>query len=254
MIRKTYIPYSVPPKWSSVHQPIRFVYDMPTEECVLYNHATEGYLSVWSGLFMDLDIPLTVGGLVFITSGTYQGYHVVKKILGYGYSGLVKTSVQFQTETLYTTSTGATVFDVKLATPPVWNVYAGYQDSEISSPNPFPYTKVSEIQPEGNGEGLIEFNCSGYVQSAMNELIPPTEGTTGMSIDYSLFMPYRICTPVSFDAIYFALNSGIDTDTLNREYVGVDKPVNSLPIEFGCGTTWLTYIEDEQIVTFRTTN
>ena len=254
MIRKTYIPVSVPPKWSSVHQPIRFVYDMPMEECVLYNHASDGYLSVWSGLFMDLDVPVTVGGLVFITTGTYKGYHVVKKILGYGYSGLVKTSVLFQTETLYTTSTGGTVFDIKLATPPVWNIYAGYQDSEISSPNPFPYTKVSEIQPEGNGDGLIEFNCSGYVQSAMNELSPPTEGTTGMSVDYSLFMPYRICTPTAFDAIYFALNSGIDTDTLNRDYVGVDKPLNSLPIEFSCGTTWLTYIEDEQVITYRQTN
>ncbi len=254
MIRKTYIPVSVPPKWSSVHQPIRFVYDMPMEECVLYNHASEGYLSVWSGLFMDLDVPVTVGGLVFITTGTYKGYHVVKKILGYGYSGLIKTSVQFQTETLFTTSTGGTIFDIKLATPPVWNVYAGYQDSEISLPNPFPYTKVSEIQPEGNGDGLIEFNCSGYVQSAMKELAPPTEGTTGMSADYSLFMPYRICTPVSFDAIYFALNSGIDTDTLNREYVGVYKPLNSLPIEFGCGVTWQSFIQDEQIVTFRTTN
>jgi len=78
VIRKTYIPVSVPPKWSSVHQPIRFVYDMPMEECVLYNHSSEGYLSVWSGLFMDLDVPVTVGGLVFITTGTYKGYHVVK--------------------------------------------------------------------------------------------------------------------------------------------------------------------------------
>lgn len=254
MIRKIYIPVSVPPKWSSVHQPIRFVYDMPMEECVLYNHASEGYLSVWSGLFMDLNIPLTIGGLVYITTGDYKGYHVVKKILAYGYSGLIKTSILFQTETAYTVSTGATIFDIKLATPPVWNIYAGYQDSEISSPNPFPYKKVSEIQPEGNGDGLIEFNCSGYVQSAMNVLVPPTEGTAGMSVDYSLFMPYRICTPTSFDAIYFALNSGIDTYILNRDYVGVDKPLNSLPIEFGCGVTWQTFIQDEQIVTFRTTN
>ena len=88
----------------------------------------------------------------------------------------------------------------------------------------------------------------------MNDLSPPTEGTTGMSVDYSLFMPYRICTPVSFDAIYFALNSGIDTDTLNREHVGVDKPLNSLPIEFSCGTTWLSYIKDEQVITYRQTN
>ena len=254
MTRKTYIPYSVPQKWSSAHQPIRFIFDMPVEECTLYNHNSEGYLSVWSGLFMDLNIPLTIGGLVYITTGNYKGYHVVKKILAYGYSGLVKTSVFFQTETAYTVSTGATIFDIKLATPPVWNIYAGYQDSEISSPNPFPYKKVSEIQPEGNGDGLIEFNCSGYVQSAMNVLVPPTEGTAGMSVDYSLFMPYRICTPTSFDAIYFALNSGIDTYILNRDYVGVDKPLNSLPIEFGCGVTWQTFIQDEQIVTFRTTN
>ena len=254
MINKTYVPKAIPFNWSSAHCPIEFTYDMPTEECVLYNHASEGYLSVWSGLFMDLNIPLTIGGLVYITTGNYKGYHVVKKILAYGYSGLVKTSVFFQTETAYTVSPGATIFDIKLATPPVWNIYAGYQDSEISSPNPFPYKKVSEIQPEGNGDGLIEFNCSGYVQSAMNVLVPPTEGTAGMSVDYSLFMPYRICTPTSFDAIYFALNSGIDTYILNRDYVGVDKPLNSLPIEFGCGVTWQTFIQDEQIVTFRTTN
>jgi hypothetical protein len=49
-------------------------------------------------------------------------------------------------------------------------------------------------------------------------------------------------------------NSGIDTYILNRDYVGVDKPLNSLPIEFGCGVTWQSFIQDEQIVTFRTTN
>ena len=91
MISKTYVPKAIPFNWSSAHCPIEFTYDMPTEKCVLYNHASEGYLSIWSGLFMDKDVPLIVGDLVYLTSGDYKGYHVVKKVLSYGYSGLVKT-------------------------------------------------------------------------------------------------------------------------------------------------------------------
>lgn len=250
MIRKNYIPVKIPTKWTSAYQPITFIYDTPIEEGLLYNHNSEGYLSVWSGLFMDLDVPLSKGSLVYITSGTYKGYHVVKTILGYGYSGLVKTSIFYQTETKYTTSTGGTLFDVKLATPPVWNIYAGYQDSEISSPNPFPYTHVSEIQPEGNANGYIEFNISGYVQSALNRISPPAQpDLTGEVIDYNLFMPYRVCTPIAFDYLLFAINASIPSEELNKKYIDSNVPLNSRKVEFAIGTSFDSYIYEEQVIT-----
>jgi len=254
MISKTYVPKAIPFNWSSAHCPIEFTYDIPTEECVLYNHASEGYLSIWSGLFMDKDVPLIVGDLVYLTSGDYKGYHVVKKVLSYGYSGLVKTSVLFQTETLFTVSTGSTLFDVKYATPPVWNIYAGYQDSEVTPPNPFPYKFVSEFAPEGNSVGLITFNISGYIQSAMNELIPPVEGVLGEGVDYSLFMPYRITTPTAFDKIFFALNCGVDTETLNKLYIGTGKSLSAKEIEFACGASWNSYVVENEVQTIRKTN
>jgi len=259
MISITYVPKAIPFNWSSAICPIECTYDMPTEEGIIYNHNSEGYVSIWSGLFMDKDIPLVIGDLVFVKTGAYIGYHVVKKILSYGYTGLVKTSVFYQTETLYTVSTGTTLFDIKYASPPVWNIYAGYQDSEVVAPNPFPYKLVSEFQPEANRDGYIDFNISGYVQSALQVIEPQGYGTELPSIlgikvfrgaDYNAYMPYRICTPVSFDKIYYALNSGMDSEVINSDFVDFQMLMEN-KVLFDCGTTFMSRVEGDSVLAYR---
>jgi len=240
-----------PDLWASAHKPIRFVYDMPF---TFANFTDNNGLVRVTGLSSALagGKVLVVGDLIYINGGIYKGYHtIVSKF----------SNVDFTLSAVYTANQSGIM--IKYATPPQWQIWKGYQDSEVVGTNPFPFTKVADFSPEGNAQGLLSFDISGYIKAAMPEIVPPTEGTdlggVFSSIEYSRFMPYRILigtNPESlyFEDIYLALNSIIESDVLNAEYLNTAKPLNSNALLFSCGTTWLTYLNDSLVQTFRFEN
>lgn len=240
-----------PDLWASAHKPIRFVYDMPF---TFANFTDNNGLVRVTGLSSALagGKTLVVGDLIYINGGIYNGYHtIVSKV----------SNLDFTVSAVYTSNQIGIM--IKYATPPQWQIWKGYQDSEVVGANPFPFTKVADFSPEGNTQGLLSFDISGYIKAAMPEILPPSEGTAFgdvfLSTEYSRFMPYRILigtNPESlyFEDIYLALNSSIDSDVLNAEYVDTPKPLNTNPLIFSCGTTWLSYINGSNVITYRFEN
>lgn len=242
----SYTLVSSPKRWASAHQPIRFLYDMPRRIGDVDDK--DGYANVLLSQALAGGKAIVKGDLIYISSGVYKGYHVVKE---------VDNNLDFTLETNYISF--ASGVQIKYATPPVWQVWKGYQDSEITT-NYHPFAKVAEFSPEGNADGLLEFNISGYVQAAMHPITPQEKGfvsgNVGVSYDWQLFMPYRLLIGITvrslyFEDIYLALNSAINSDELNAEYLKTDKPLNSYPIINSCGTTFISFLGLTGVSTFR---
>ena len=240
-IKKTYTEYLRPAKWSSAHQPIQFKFDMPTENCIIFNHASEGFLTLWiADDFMDNPDLLLIGDIVYIKSGPYLGFHVLKKRTH-------PTLQIWQTETPYTVSTGSTVFEVKYASPQEFKICKGWQTGEVLI-NTKPFKVIAEAQFESDKDGYLSANIMGYIKSIFSTS-PPT--INPITYNQELYWPYRILTPDSFEFVYYALNSAIDSMVLNAEYLDTNKPLNSFPIITDCGTTILTYLKNNGVVSYQ---
>jgi len=240
-----------PKLWASAHKPIEFVYDMPTEVATLVG-LDDNLGVILPNIFAGGGLGIRTGDIVFITASQYKGYHVVKEVF---------TPLIFSLETAYTTAPTTPVCDVKYATPPVWQVWKGYQDSEVIGTNNFPFTKVADFAPEGNKDGFLEFNIGGYVKSSMKPIEAPQEGTAfglvSVYSDINLWQPYRLLIGVDilyFERIYFALNSAIESDVLNAEYLNTDKPLNTFPFINSCGSTFITGLQSNGVVVYRLDN
>ena len=240
-----------PDKWASAHKPIRFVYNMPFNFGTLSDN--NGRLRVVMSAALAGGKTIVAGDLIYINGGIYKGYHTVETVV---------SNLDFTLSTAYGSAFVGLV-QIKYATPPQWQLWKGYQDSEVVGTNPFPFTKVADFSPEGNTSGLLSFDVSGYVKAAMPEIIQPLEGTdlggVFVATDYSRFMPYRLLIGVNpeslyFESIYLALNSSIESDVLNAEYYNTSKPLNTNPIIFSCGSTWLSYLNESNVQTFRFDN
>lgn len=246
-----YILTASPKRWASAHKPIRFVYDMPFNFGNLSDN--NGFLQVDMLAALAGGKTIVVGDLIYINGGAYKGYHVVKSVV---------SNIEFTLETAFV-ATGSGL-QIKYATPPQWEIWKGYQDSEVVGTNYFPYTKVADISPEGNTLGLIDFDVMGYVKSAMPTILEPTEGTSlggGVYVedDRSLYTPYRLLigtNPESlyFELIYMALNSSIESDELNAEYLNTQKAMNTNAFINSCGATWLSFLGDNRVSTYRFEN
>ena len=239
-----------PKKWASAHKPIEFVYDMPFQSGDVDNSG--GFANVLLGSALAGGKTIVVGDLVYISSGVYKGYHVVKS---------VSNNLDFVLETAYISF--ASSVTIKYATPPQWQIWKGYQDSEVSGTNYFPFTKVADFAPEGNIDGYLSFNIGGYVKSAMKPIEPPQDGTPFSNVyiyqDVNLWQPYRLLigtNPESlyFENIYLALNSSIESDTLNAEYFKTQKPLSTLPFIYSCGATWFNFLETNGVTVVRVEN
>ena len=240
-----------PRLWASAHKPIEFVYEMPFQTGDVDNSG--GFANVLLGSALAGGKTIIAGDIIYISSGVYLGYHVVKS---------VDNNLDFVLETAYISF--ASSVTIKYATPPQWQIWKGYQDSEVVGTNYFPFTKVADFAPEGNIEGYLSFNIGGYIKSAMAEITALTEGTlfgTGIYLEESrnLYTPYRLLIGVNpeslyFENIYLALNSSIESNTLNAEYLKTTKPLNTLPFINSCGTTWLSFINETGVSTFRLDN
>jgi hypothetical protein len=250
-IKKIYQPITTPNQWTSAHQPIRFVYDLPTENSTLYDHNSEGFLSIWSGIFMDNVDTIKVGGLVYVTTTGYKGLHVITKILGYSQSGGVVTGCFYQTSTPFTTA-HSSVF-VKLATPPVFSVYKGYIQGETTLNHPYGYSKVSDFSPDVNKDGFLDFDISGFVQAAMLPIQAPRISQSALPltayIDYALYMPYRIVIGNTFTSYFMAINGAYNSDKLSSRFVSTGIYLTDNPLEYTHGRTILSNISGLRIYT-----
>jgi hypothetical protein len=241
---------SQPKLWASAHKPIEFVYDMPTEEVFLVE--IDGSLAViLPNIFAGGGLGVRTGDIIYLSASQYKGYHVVKEVF---------TPLIFNFETPIRTEPIPSIVFAKYATPPVWQIWKGYQNSEVIGANNFPFTKVADFAPEGNKDGFLEFNIGGYIKSSMNEMTPPSAGNQlgviSISSERNYWQPYRLLIGLSprslyFERIYFALNSSIESDVLNAEYLNTFKPLNTNAFINSCGTTWLSFLETTGVVTYR---
>lgn len=239
-----------PYRWTSAHKPIEFEYDMPFAFGALSDNS--GFVRVVMASALAGGKTIVVGDLIYIAGGVYKGYHVIKSVV---------SNLDFTLETDYISSFPS--IQIKYATPPQWQIWKGFQDTEVIGTNTKPFTKVADIQPEGNAQGYIAFNISGYIKSALNEITTPVEGTDlGGVFDadaLDLWTPYRILIGTNpnslyFESIYYALNSSIEPDVLQSEYLNTGKPLNSYPIVFSCGTTWVSFLTDNGVEVLRFEN
>jgi hypothetical protein len=240
-----------PKLWASAHKPIEFVYDMPFQTGDVDNSG--GFANVLLGSALAGGKTIVAGDIIYISSGVYLGYHVVKS---------VDNNLDFVLETAYISF--ASSVTIKYATPPQWQIWKGYQDSEVIGTNYFPFTKVADFAPEGNIDGYLSFNIGGYVKSAMKPIEPPLEGANvGVDIylysDVSLWQPYRLLIGTNPDSLYFeriylALNSSIESNVLNAEYLNTSKALNSLPFINSCGTTFVTGLTQSGVFVYRVEN
>lgn len=237
-----------PKRWASAHKPIRFFYDMPFQIGDIDNSG--GFANVLLSLPLAGGKTIVVGDLIYIDTNPYIGYHVVKS---------VSNNLDFVLETAYVSfAANATV---KYGTPPQWQIWKGYLDSEVIGFNFFPFTKVADFAPEAGVNGLLEFDIMGYVKSAMAEILESLEGTSigggaFLENEITFYTPYRLLIGVNpeslyFENIYMALNSSIESDTLNAEYLNTDKALNTNAFINSCGTTFLSFLGTNGVTTLR---
>jgi hypothetical protein len=261
-IQKNYSQIKCPRQWVSAYQPINYLFDAPTENGTFTNNL--GFVQVYSGVFRNLDTLLQPGDLIYITAGVYKGYHTVKQIIGYGYNSASPTSVTYTINTVFTTNDGGTIRDIKYMQPPVFSVYKGWQTGEVPigvSPNPYPFLKVADFSPEGNRDGFLEINISGYVQSALLPIVPPKKGLIFFGADngYNLYMPFRVVfsstvTTKSYLTIHKGLCAGTDTEDLFSKYVSTKQYLAESIAISSCLTKFATYINGSILTTFRFEN
>jgi hypothetical protein len=250
-VQKNYRQLRSPRQWVSAYQPINYLFDAPTE---LGNFGVSfGNLVVTSGVFMNSVTLLKIGDLVYITAGIYKGYHTIKSVGAYAYSGGTPIIVSYTLNTVYTVAD--TTRDIKYMQPPVFSVFKGWQTNEVPvgvSPNPYPYLKVSDFSPEGNRDGFFEFNISGYVQSALLPIVPPKQGNQ-FSFDngYNLYMPFRVVFFGGYTSIHRGLCSGVDTEELFSKYINTKQYLGESIANSTCQTNFITLISGTSLFTGR---
>jgi hypothetical protein len=187
-----------------------------------------GYLGIVMTSTFGSYVPV-VGDRVFIYSGTYQGYHVIREVV---------SSIQFVTETTYTT----TMYNdnVGFVTLPTIQIYKGYRDDELILPlypsgsldlyDVQPRELVAEFKPESGIDGLITFDVSGYLKSVMD--VPTYEANYAQSAtsDYLIenFQKVELVCDGCLELIMFVANSARTTQELNRFFVDTQHPMQPL--------------------------
>jgi hypothetical protein len=245
-VQKNYRELTFPAKWVSAYQPLRFTFDTPTETAFLYED--NDLLSIQSGVFRNSDTLLKKGDLVYLTTGAYKGYHVVNSIISYDYIFGNPVQVYFRTETPF--GLPGFITEVKYLQPQEWQVV------KIGTPD----TLLANFQIEGNKDGFLECNVSGYVQGGLSEIVPPIQGTnlsgglTGIffqGVDPNLSISFRIVYSGTNGQWIYALNAGIDSNLLFNKYVSTRQFLGNELFKSGCGSSFFTYIQGVVITTVR---
>jgi len=235
---KNYTQLSRPPYWVSAHRPIEYLYDVPTENAIIFDQNNEGFMSFWSGIFMNNPNLVQVGDLVYVVTGIYKGFHTVKSVQNSPTTQLIVTNTPF---------TGFSNSEVKYAEPPVFTIMRGWKAGEVAYTNPYDYKVLTTFQPELNLDGQLYFDISGYIQSGLTPITHPQQGSfysanVNRYQEFNIYFPFRLLTPTAEGVIHYGLNSGISTEELNAKYINTNTFLMQQALSWGCGLTVATIL------------
>lgn len=242
---KVYTLKERPAEWSSAHDSIRYVFDLPTEDIVFIGD-TDGYASILlAGHFMGTSNVLTAGDLIYIDTAPYIGVHVVKEVDITGLPFYILETKYISTITL----TGK----AKFATTQEWFLYTGLTDAEKTDGREYDYKLSGVLNMVCGVDGLMTIDVAKFVASSFDLPIPTLQSIEDFhDTSFNLFNAYRLCRPLAYDFIGYALNSSITSEDLNAKYLGQYRLMKSVEnILFSNATNFGTYFTNSnQIETF----
>lgn len=252
-----------PPQWVSAHRECEFKYGIGGTLISSGYDDGDGYLKVnLSGVF-----PFTpaVGDRVYIKSGTYTGYHVIRSI---------QSTTQYTFETLWTVdiSSSTIIWQVKL---PEFRIYKGYASGEIVLPlypsgtkdlyTIQPRTLAATFRPEFGTDGYISFDISGYLKACLetpykagyNETEQSYQYAKSATVDYVPMQYAKVDIMLyengsetgNLEMTLYVANSALSSEDLNRYHVDTGKPLSPLnmPPDFTHGVNHYDIITGTQI-------
>ena len=221
-----------PYKWVSAHQPIEFTMEPP--RYALSSVGSGSGFAIFSYITDGLYTPV-VGDRLVISTGAYQGFHTITAVGTSNIFGVVFQDVT--TETVYTTTQndGYVCFQQEISL----GVYKGGDSFKA-------FELIATFRPEINIEGLYVFDISGYVQKVFPVVDSNVNYTLGGLIvkrnlyeNIQLYMNVGVTLGI-FVGQLLALNSAIDSEQLNRDYVDTGLNLNDnagANFYFSCGLT-----------------
>lgn len=239
---KVYTLKERPAQWSSAHDSIRYVFDLPTEDIVLIGD-TNGYAGVLlAGHFMGTSNVVTVGDLIYIDTAPYIGVHVVREVDPSGLPFYVL-------ETKYI-STVITTGKAKFATTQEWFLYTGLTDAEKVDGREYDYKLSGVLNMVCGFDGLMTIDVAKFVAPSFGLPIPTIQSILNNGDNaYNLINAFRLCRPLAYDFIGYALNSAISSEELNAKFVGQYKILKQNPeLLFNDATNFGTYFKNDNII------
>lgn len=219
--------------WTPAHAPVIFEFEYQTESHILGEVVTTGKVGMYA-LQPFGEIP-KVGQLVYIRSGNYKGYHVVKS-----YNTLSPGLLELETDYEGYSDT----YEVSLITRHEFELWTGFQDGELFE-DVLPFQKVASFIPEPNSEGKLKLNLCGYLKGIFDptdykdlnadNIHPNLQWATGLFNKYWLFSKALDLQNREIGAKWLVnnrmvLNAACEPDELFKHYWGTDaKLTKELP-------------------------
>jgi len=188
------------------------VFDLPTEDIVLVGD-TDGYAGILlAGHFMGTSNVLSAGDLIYIDTAPYIGVHVVKEVDITGLPAYILETKYISTITL----TGK----AKFATTQEWFLYTGLTDAEKTDARQYDYKLSGVLNMVCGVDGLFTIDVAKFVSSSFSLPVPTLESIEdARDTSFNLINAYRLCRPLAYDFIGYALNSAITSEELNAKYI-----------------------------------
>jgi hypothetical protein len=177
-------------------------------------------------------LTLVVGQTVNVSTGVYEGFHVIKSI---------QSTTLFTVETDYISAISGTSIITYL---PViqFDLYKGYATGETYEVE-LPYEKIATFKVEPNMTTFeYTWNVSGYLQSIFSIQYPIS------GIDFNMFNRFRLVFGSDDLEYYQVANSAIDNPEFDTIYANTGQPLNDTDtIVFNCGKTVQSFIIGDTI-------
>lgn len=239
---KVYTLKERPAEWSSAHDKIRYVFDLPTEDIVFVGD-TDGYASILlAGHFMGTSNVLSAGDLIYIDTAPYIGVHVVKEVDITGLPFYILETKYISTITL----TGK----AKFATTQEWFLYTGLTDAEKTDGREYDYKLSGVLNMVCGVDGFFTIDVAKFVSSSFSLPVPTLQSIEDFQdTSFNLINAYRLCRPLAYDFIGYALNSAITSEDLNAKYLNPFIPLKvSENVFYINATNFITYFDNGHIL------
>lgn len=220
---------STPEEWNAAYKPITYK-GAPYGGVLSAVTDNSGFAQF--DISSAFTLTLVVGQTVNVSTGVYEGFHVIKSI---------QSTTLFTVETDYISAISGTSIITYL---PViqFDLYKGYATGETYDVE-LPYIKIATFKVEPNMTTFeYTWNVSGYLQSIFS-IQYPTSG-----IDFNMFNRFRLVFGSDDLEYYQVANSAIDNPEFDTIYANTGQPLNQYDtIIFNCGYTVQSFIIGETI-------